>query len=113
MSPYLLRGLQAPVGIFTNRPKAADNISDDPLLAKDGSFLIFTKFGEDWRATCDLYISFRSIEGWGQPQALTELNSEGADFAAALSSNQEWLYYRKNFQFQRVRFKEILERYRG
>jgi hypothetical protein len=68
----------------------------DPQLARDGTFLIFTRWDRElgWQASCDLYVAFRRGDAWSEPVPLTDLNTPGADFAAALSSDERWLYYR-------------------
>ncbi len=86
--------------------------SADPWVAADGSYIIFTKFTENWNETCDLHISFKKGNSWSNPVKLEELNSEGPDFAVAISPDQKWIYYRKNYQFLKVPFLPILEKYR-
>jgi hypothetical protein len=68
----------------------------DPQLAPDGSFLIFTRWDHvaGWQQTCDLYVAFRQGDGWSEPVAATEVNTAQPDYAAALSSDGRWLYYR-------------------
>ncbi|GAB4248302.1 MAG: hypothetical protein Tsb0034_27680 [Ekhidna sp.] len=86
----------------------------DPCLSKDGSFLIFTRFDQrSWQSTCDLYISFWVDDQWSKPMPLDELNSVGPDYAAALSPDMEWIYYRKNYSFIKQPFRDILSRYQA
>ena len=81
----------------------------DPAISPDGNILIFTGFdAEDWNKTCDLYISARSGKRWSKPQALIDLNSPGPDFSPYISSDGQWFYYRKNFQFQRVPIRVLI-----
>ncbi len=87
--------------------------ASDPWVSPDASYLIYTKFGENWRETCDLYISFHSEKGWSKPIVLEELNSSGPDFAVAVSPDELWIYYRKNFEFIKVPFQPILKEARG
>ena len=49
----------------------------DPMVAPDGSFLIFTRWDPavGWDNGCDLYIAFREGEGWGAPVPLADINS--------------------------------------
>ena len=58
--------------------------------------MIFTRWDHraGWQQTCDLYISFRGTIGWTVPVPLTELNTPQPDYAAALSPDDRWLYYR-------------------
>ncbi len=86
----------------------------DPMISPDGSYLLFTKFkNDDWRNTCDLHISLRTDAGWGAPIAINEINSEGPDYAAALSPDTQWIYYRKNGRFVKLPFQPILMKYRS
>ena len=88
--------------------------SGDPWVSPDASYIIFTKFDMSigWRETCDLYISFAQDGTWSSPQALSDLNSPGPDYAQAISPNGEWIYDRKNSQFIRLAFLPILEKMR-
>jgi hypothetical protein len=83
----------------------------DPQLANDGSFLIFTRWDHriGWQQTCDLYLSFRSGEGWTEPVPLTLINTTGPDYGAALSSDGAWLYYRAGGRFLRRALAPIIE----
>ena len=75
----------------------------DPQLARDGSFVIFTRWDHrvGWQQTCDLWISFRGSVGWTEPVALVEVNTPQPDYAAALSPDGRWLYYRAGGRYQR------------
>jgi hypothetical protein len=75
----------------------------DPQLAHDGKFLIFTRWDHraGWQQTCDLWISFRGTVGWTVPVPLVELNTPQPDYAAALSPDGRWLYYRAGGSYQR------------
>jgi len=85
--------------------------SGDPWVSPDGTYIIFTKFDDSigWSESCDLYYSIQLRDGWSKPQPLTELNSEGPDYAVAISPDEEWIYYRKNSQFIRLPFQSILK----
>lgn len=82
--------------------------SADPWVAPNGSYIIFTKFGKDWSTTCDLYIAFKEGRSWSKPMVLKDLNSEGPDYAVAISPDEKWLYYRTNRQFLKVPFQPVL-----
>ena len=86
----------------------------DPQIAPDGSYLIFTRWDDaiGWAETVDLYISFATGAGWSTPVALDELNSDGADFGAAISPDGAWLYYKRGASFRRVALDPLLERHR-
>ena len=84
----------------------------DPMVAPDGAFLIFTRWDPaiGWDKGCDLWIAFRDGERWGRPVPLTSINSStGPDFAAALSPDGQWLYYRSSRQFLRTPLAPVLE----
>jgi hypothetical protein len=88
----------------------------DPMVAPDGSFLIFTRWDPaiGWDKGCDLWIAFREGERWGSPVPLTAINSStGPDFAAALSPDGQWLYYRSARQFLRTPLSALLETLRS
>lgn len=88
-----------------------DGSFGDPAISPDGKTLIFTRFNpQDWNNTCDLYISQRNKKKWSEPQALTALNSRGPDFSPYISSDGQWFYYRKNFQFNRVSMDTLVDK---
>lgn len=76
----------------------------------DGSYLIFTRWDltRGWQESCDLYIAFRRGENWSEPVALTRINTERPDYAAALSSDGQWLYYRAGGRYVRRSVAEAL-----
>ncbi len=83
----------------------------DPWLARDGSYLIFTRWDEavGWTETVDLFVSFRDGDVWSDPVPLTELNSSGPDYGPAVSPDGQWLYYRRDSRFRRVPLAEVLK----
>ena len=83
----------------------------DPQVARDGSFLIFTRWDHQvgWQQTCDLYLSFRTVLGWTEPVPLTELNTASPDYGAALSPDGQWLYYRAGAQYLRRPLRPVLD----
>ena len=89
-----------PTGLPFSGPEFGEG---DPQLARDGSFLIFTRWDHrvGWQQTCDLYISFRGTVGWTIPVPLVEINTPSPDYAAALSHDGRWLYYRAGGRYQR------------
>ena len=86
----------------------------DPWIAANGSFLIFTRWDHSvgWNETTDLYIAFNGGEGWSEPVPLTELNSDGPDFGAAVSADGRWLHYRRDSRFRTFALEPLLDRYR-
>ncbi len=93
-------------------PFSGDEFGEgDPQLARDGSFLIFTRWDHrvGWQQTCDLYISFRGTVGWTIPVPLTEINTPSPDYAAAISPDSRWLYYRADGRYQRRLLGPVLD----
>jgi hypothetical protein len=97
-----------PLGLPFSGPEYGEG---DPQLARDGSFLIFTRWDHrvGWQQTCDLYLSFRTALGWTEPVPLTELNSPTPDYAAAVSPDSRWLYYRSAGRYLRRPLKPVLD----
>ena len=97
-----------PLGLPFSGPEFGEG---DPQLARDGSFLIFTRWDHrvGWQQTCDLYLSFRTSLGWTEPVPLTELNTPTPDYAAALSPDGRWLYYRAGGRYQRRALQPVLD----
>ena len=86
----------------------------DPWVARDESYLIFTRWDESigWEETVDLYIAYSDGASWSEPVPLTELNSPGRDFGPAVSADGQWLHYRRDSSFLRVPLAPVLERHR-
>ena len=82
----------------------------DPQLARNGSFVIFTRWDPrvGWQQTCDLWIAFRGTVGWTEPVPLVEVNTPQPDYAAAVSPDGRWLYYRAGGRYQRRLLAPIL-----
>ena len=97
-----------PLGLPFSGPEFGEG---DPQLARDGSFLIFTRWDHrvGWQQTCDLYLSFRTSLGWTEPVPLTELNTPTPDYAAALSPDGRWLYYRAGGRYLRRPLQPVLD----
>jgi hypothetical protein len=97
-----------PLGLPFSGPEFGEG---DPQLARDGSFLIFTRRDHrvGWQQTCDLYISFRGTVGWTIPVPLTEINTPSPDYAAAISPDGRWLYYRAGGRYQRRLLAPVLD----
>ncbi len=107
----VFKGADTPQGNRIMFPEF-DKETADPHISQDGTFLIFTSFEpSNWNATCDLYISFHKNGSWSKPKALIELNSSGPDFAPLVSSDNGQIFYQKNFQYLKVPFQNILEKY--
>ena len=83
----------------------------DPQLARDGSFVIFTRWDEKagWQQSCDLWISFRGSVGWTIPVPLVELNTTAPDYAPAISPDGLTLYYRAGGRYLRRPIGPVLD----
>lgn len=95
-----------------NLPFSGEEFGEgDPLLARDGSYLIFTRwdYRVGWQQTCDLWISFRGTVGWTIPVPLVELNTTSPDYAATLSPDGQWLYYRTAGRYLRRAIGPVLD----
>ncbi|NKB88972.1 MAG: hypothetical protein GKS06_12205 [Acidobacteria bacterium] len=100
----------------TRLPVSTDRYGEgDTLVSQDGSYLIFTRWDDaiGWGESVDLYIAFQEDGRWTEPLAMTTLNTDGADYGAAVSPDGQWLYYRANSRFQRVALEPILDEYRA
>ena len=97
-----------PLGLPFSGPEFGEG---DPQLARDGSFLIFTRWDHrvGWQQTCDLYLSFRGTVGWTIPVPLIEINTPAPDYAAAISPDGRWLYYRAGGRYQRRLLGPVLD----
>ena len=97
-----------PLGLPFSGPEFGEG---DPQLARDGSYVIFTRWDHQvgWQQSCDLYLSFRTTHGWTEPVPLVELNSSSPDYAAALSPDGRWLYYRSGARYLRRAIQPVLD----
>ncbi len=79
-------------------PAATAAGESDPWLARDGSYVIFTRWdrAQEWGNGVDLYIAFRDGEGWTPPIALTEINDPaGPDYAVSIAGSPERIYWKR------------------
>ncbi len=66
----------------------------DPMVAPDGSFLVFSIQNRGATPGAALYISFRQGDGWSEPQALgPNVNGAGGAGQAGLSPDGTVLYF--------------------
>ncbi len=85
----------------------------DPWIARDGSYIIYTKFDpKDWANTCDLHYSFRDGKGWTEPKKMPKINGKRSDYAVAITPDEQWLYYRRRGRFLKFPFQPILNEMR-
>lgn len=78
--------------INSNMNEGAQNIS------QDGEWLIFTGCNfPDGYGSCDLYISYKTIDGWSAPVNLgPEINTRHWESAPSLSPDKQELYFSSN-----------------
>jgi hypothetical protein len=79
-------------------PAATAAGESDPFMARDGSYLIFTRWdrAQEWGSAVDLYITFREGAGWTTPIALTEINDPaGPDYAVSIAGSPERIYWKR------------------
>jgi len=66
----------------------------DPCLSGDGQELYFTRGKAG--GTADLYVARRTLEGWGEPQAVAGINTAADEVGPALSRDGAALYFYSN-----------------
>ncbi len=74
---------------------STEALEHDPLVAPDGSYLIFTSDRPGGYGSADLYISFAGADGsWTEPVNMGEsINSANYEFCAMLSPDGEYLFF--------------------
>ena len=63
----------------------------DPCLSADGQDLYFTRGKAGGEA--DLYVAYRTLDGWTDPKPLAALNSEADEIGPALAQDGAHLYF--------------------
>ena len=82
-----------------------------PYIAPDESFLIFdSSMGSD-STGFDLYISFRTSDGWTEPANIAEVNTTGQEICASMSPDGRVLLFTRDARIYWVDA-SILDRYR-
>ena len=79
-------------------PAATTAGEGDPWFARDGSYVIFTRWdrARTWETDADLFITFRRGNQWTTPAALTELNDPaGPDYAVSIAGSPERIYWKR------------------
>jgi hypothetical protein len=79
-------------------PAATAAGEGDPWFARDGSYVIFTRWdrAKQWEVDADLFITFKNGDRWTAPIALTEINDpEGPDYAVSISGSPEQIYWKR------------------
>lgn len=79
-------------------PAATTAGEGDPWFARDGSYVIFTRWdrAKAWETDADLFITFRRGNRWTTPIALSELNDPaGPDYAVSIAGTPERIYWKR------------------
>jgi hypothetical protein len=92
----------------------------DPLIAPDESFLIFHSNRPGGCGEHDLYISFKTAEGWSDPQNMgSEINSSGWEMGPSLSHDGKYLFFARRAAYRTDKpskiywvSTEVIERFR-
>jgi hypothetical protein len=70
----------------------------DPWFARDGSYVIFTRWdrARKWEEDVDLYITFDRDGRWSEPVPLSEVNDpHGPDYAVSIAGTPERFYWKR------------------
>lgn len=71
----------------------------DPIVASDESFIIFCSINRKGFGSVDLWVSFRTADGWTEPLNLgPKVNTIGSDGAPGLSHDNKTLYFASNHE---------------
>lgn len=79
-------------------PAATTAGEGDPWFARDGSYVIFTRWdrARQWEADADLFITFQRGDGWTPPIPLVEMNDpSGPDYAVSIAGTPERIYWKR------------------
>ena len=79
-------------------PAATNAGESDPWFARDGTYVIFTKWdrAREWETAVDLYITFRRGGGWTPAVPLIEINDPaGPDYAVSIAGSPERIYWKR------------------
>jgi hypothetical protein len=63
----------------------------NPAIAPSGRYLVLVRVAAG--GSPDLFVSCRTAVGWGEPQALSNVNSPFADFAPYIDASEQTLYF--------------------
>ncbi len=94
--PDMYRSVLTDAGYTLAEPLAINTENDeiDPLVSPDESFLVFWSRSLPGFGSADLFISFRTVNGWTEPRNLgPEVNSPFFECAPGLSPDGRWLYF--------------------
>lgn len=79
------------------------NTSSNPLIAPDGSFLVFVSDRPGGQGDTDLWVSFRDGEQWREPRNLgVPINTADGEFAPGISADGAWLFFTRRHEGRNV-----------
>ncbi len=93
-------------------PVSSEFDEGDPLIAHDGSWLIFVSSGRpDGFGSGDLYVVFRNENGsWSEARNLGEkINSKGYDYGPAISPDGRYFFFTRNNDIYWVDSKNLFD----
>lgn len=79
-------------------PAATTAGESDPWFARDGSYVIFTRWdrAREWETAVDLHITFRRGASWTPAIPLIEINDPaGPDYAVSIAGSPERIYWKR------------------
>ncbi|HYE85627.1 MAG TPA: hypothetical protein VEA16_04700 [Vicinamibacterales bacterium] len=78
-------------------PAATAAGEGDPWYARDGSYVIFTRWdrAKKWEEDADLYITFDRNGRWTEPVRLSISDPGGPDYAVSIAGNPEVIYWKR------------------
>lgn len=99
--------------LFSYRPGEAPRLlpavindgstNSNPLIAPDGSFLVFVSDRPGGQGDTDLWVSFRDAGEWREPRNLgPPINTADGEFAPGLSADGAWLFFTRRHDGKNV-----------
>jgi len=77
--------------------------NSNPLIAPDGSFLVFVSDRPGGLGETDLWVSFREAGEWREPRNLgAPINTADGEFAPGLSADGAWLFFTRRHEGENV-----------
>lgn len=83
----------------------------DPFMSPDGSYLLFASSRHGGKGRGDIYIAFRQDDGWTDPVAVAEINTENHELCPFVGADGRTLYFTSDEDLYTVST-AILEAYR-
>jgi len=79
-------------------PVNTSSTEADPYISPDESFLLFISTKAGGQGSGDLYISYRSGDGWSEPENLgATVNGDDFDYTPFVSADGETLYFSRGW----------------